>query len=252
MVERIVPDWPAPDSVLAFSTTRVGGCSGQPYNSLNVGTHVGDDAERVGLNRALLTAELPLGSQLQWLTQVHGVHVIRAGTAGPEVEADASWSVDPGQVCAIMTADCLPVLFSSTRGDCVAAAHAGWRGLAGGVLEATLKAMPCAATNVMAWLGPCIGPAAFEVGADVREAFLRELRDDHSVLLECFASHPTLPGKYLADLHGLARARLLKAGVSRVYAYRACTYSQPQRFFSFRRDGQTGRMATVIALKTGA
>src|SRR6185369_16948914 len=170
MADLLIPDWPAPANVRAVQTLRSGGCSPPPWNSFNLGDHVGDDPARVAANRATLRAVLP--AEPLWLTQVHGIAVVDAGTASPAREADAAFARQPGKVCAVMTADCLPVLFCDRAGTVVAAAHAGWRGLLGGVLEATLGRMGVPAGELLAWLGPAIGPAAFEVGDEVRAAFV--------------------------------------------------------------------------------
>ncbi len=243
--------WPGlPATVGALSTTRGGGISRAPYDDgsggggLNLGSHVGDDAVAVGHNRALLQGLLP--AEPVWLTQVHGAHVVNAAAvfkAGRPVEADASISTERGVACAILTADCLPVLLADTGGRVVGAAHAGWRGLAGGVLEATVDAMRDAgAENLMAWLGPAIGPQQFEVGDDVRAAF-EHLGPQAGA---AFRSDPARPGKHLADLPALARLALARAGVDAVAGGEHCTVSDSRRFYSFRRDRVTGRMASLI------
>ncbi len=246
--EWILPDWPAPDRVRAFMTTRAGGVSRPPYDGLNLATHVGDDPAAVAENRRLLRACLP--DEPLWLQQVHGVEVAIAGRDAPGVVADAAVASSPGQVCAVLTADCLPVLLCDERASVVAAAHAGWRGLAAGVLEATVRAMGIGPGRILAWLGPAIGPDAFEVGAEVRQAFL----DHHP--LSAIAFRPALPGtldeapkKWLANLPALARIRLAAMGVDRIYGGQGCTYRDAGRFFSYRRDGRTGRMAAVIWLE---
>lgn len=246
----IVPDWPAPENVRAFSTMRSGGVSAYPYHGgtlseggLNVALHVGDDATCVRQNRALLRRYLP--AEPFWLNQVHGSRVVEAGEAAGTPDADASFSVKRRQVCLIQTADCLPVLFCDREGRAVAAAHAGWRGLAGGVLEATLDRMRQAgAGEVMAWLGPAIGAACFEVGEDVRDAFVSR----RAALDGCFHARLQQPGKYLADIYALARHILAGQGVGMVSGGHFCTVSDAARFYSYRRDGVTGRMATCIWL----
>ena len=246
----IEPDWPAPAGVLALSTTRAGGCSLSPYDSFNLGHYVGDADDAVAGNRALLAQALPQGCSIPWLTQVHGVGVVEAGEGRPYPEADAVWSDRSGVACPILTADCLPVLLCSAAGDVVAAAHAGWRGLLAGVLESTVAAMGVDGGQLLAWLGPAIGPGAFEVGAEVRAAFLDAAQPGQQGLLAaCFISNPHGPDHYFADLYALARIRLAAVGVSNIYGGGLCTYSDPQRFFSYRRDGQTGRMASVILLR---
>jgi len=235
----IEPDWPAPPGIRAASSLRGGGLSQGVYASLNLGTHVGDEPSRVAANRRLLAESLNLPAEPFWLNQVHGTATAQAGPkSGPPPAADASYSDAVGVVCVVMTADCLPVLLCDRSGSRIAAAHAGWRGLADGVLEATVQAM--GGRDLMAWLGPAIGPAAFEVGGEVRQAFLEKLGDCHA------AFRPGNEGRWLADLYGLARIALNRAGVGEVYGGDYCTYSDPARFFSYRRDGQTGRMASLI------
>ena len=244
----IEPDWPAPANVCALSTTRIGGYSSAPYDTFNLGDHVADETRAVKANRALLANALPLGSSLSWLSQVHGTAVVEAAaqreTPPP---ADAQWSRTRGAVCTVMTADCLPVLLCSIDGDVVAAAHAGWRGLLAGVLEATVAAMATPPARLLAWLGPAIGPAAFEVGEEVRAAYLASAFSSPAVAA-CFIP-ANRPGHYLADLYALARIRLTAMGLSGVFGGELCTFSDPGRFFSYRRDGQTGRMASLILLR---
>lgn len=235
----IKPDWPAPTSVHAISTTRHGGVSVAPYASLNLGNHVGDDVRAVAANRALLDHHLPM--EPLWLTQVHGTTVVNAACTCPYAEADAAVSRIANRVCAVMTADCLPVLFCDTHGQAVGAAHAGWRGLHAGVLEATVKAMQVPTRDIMAWLGPAIGPEAFEVGDDVYSAFTTSDPRAQS------AFHPgKQTGKWLADIYELARQRLIGCGVVQIYGGNRCTHTETDSFFSYRRDGRTGRMASLI------
>ena len=247
----IEPDWPAPPGVLALCTTRVGGCSLPPYDSFNLAHHVGDEHANLERNRALLASRLPQGTTVQWLNQVHGVQVIKASGVGKPryPEADAAWCDVPGVACAVMTADCLPVLFCDRDGSRVAAAHAGWRGLQAGVLEATIAAIGIDSDQLMAWLGPAIGPSRFEVGPEVREAFLAAGAGVNSSVDSCFRPSPRREQHFLADLYALARLRLSTAGVTRIYGGGYCTYDEEQRFFSYRRDGATGRMATLVALR---
>ena len=235
----LTPQWPAPARVKSCVTTRAGGVSAAPFDSLNLGEHVGDDPVAVAKNRQRLVSLL--GCRPAWLSQVHGVAVAEAS---PEllVEADASWSATPGVACAIMTADCLPALFCDRAGTRVAAAHAGWRGLAAGVLEATLDALALPADQVLVWLGPAIGAQAFEVGAEVREAFIAQ----HPQAAEAFSSSHNA-GKFMADIYQLARIRLAARGVTAVYGGDFCTYNDP-RFYSYRRAAQTGRFASLIWL----
>jgi len=235
----ILPDWPAPPGIHTLQTTRRGGVSAAPYASFNLGDHVGDDPHAVAENRARLQEHLP--QMPHWLTQVHGTQVADLDRdAVPNPAADAAISRMPHCVCAIMTADCLPVLFCEASGLVVAAAHAGWRGLLAGVLENTVAAMRVPPETILAWLGPTIGPQAFEVGEEVHAAFLR-----HAPVADtAFVTHGA--SKYLADLGELARQRLRAVGVTAIFGGGMCTCTEPTRFFSFRRDGRTGRMASLI------
>lgn len=242
----IRPDWPAPASVRAVATTRTGGGSRPPWASLNLGDHVGDDPAAVLRNRELLRDGLELPGDPVWLQQVHGTAVVDAARAGEGVAADASWTTSPGIVCAVLTADCLPVLLCNRAGTHVAAAHAGWRGLTAGVLESTvawLAADGVRPDSLLAWLGPAIGPAGYEVGPEVRDAFLRVDPAADS------AFRPNRPGHWLLDLYGAARQRLRRAGVTAISGGNFCTLTQPERFFSHRRDDVTGRQATLIWLE---
>ncbi len=256
----IVPDWPAPVRVRALSTTRHGGVSAGPYGladgtpgGLNLGTHVGDDPASVTMNRQRLAAPLP--AMPRWLEQVHGCGVVTADGASVDVpQADASITTEAGHVCAIMTADCLPVLLCDAAGTVVGAAHAGWRGLCDGVIEATLARMAAHAgpdPQWMAWLGPAIGPTAFEVGAEVRRAFLDRASDEDRAAVEA-AFRPGAPGKYWADIYTLARIRLARAGCTQVHGGDTCTVTDADRFYSYRRDRTTGRMATLVWIEGGA
>jgi YfiH family protein len=239
----IRPDWPAPANIRALSTLRDGGVSTGFYRSLNLGDHVGDAQENVIENRRRLRIGRNLPDEPRWLRQVHGIAVAdldRAAGAGVVATADAAFTRRAGVVCAILTADCLPVLLTDVAGEAVAAAHAGWRGLAGGVLEATVSALGEDPAELLAWLGPGIGPRRFEVGAEVRERFL-----DADGLAES-AFLPSPKGRFMANLGLLARRRLEGLGLTRIFASDECTHSQPERFFSHRRDGQTGRHATLI------
>jgi YfiH family protein len=236
--------------VLALCTTRRGGCSAAPYESFNLAHHVGDSARAVAGNRDMLASALPPGVAVSWLSQVHGTAVVEAGQGGPYPLADAQWSRRPGAACAVLTADCLPVLLCSVAGDVVAAAHAGWRGLLAGVLEATVVAMNTSPDLVLAWLGPAIGPAAFEVGPEVRAEFLAAANPSgQSAVAACFRPNPERPDHCYADLYALARVRLAALGVTRIFGGGLCTYGDAERFYSYRRDGQTGRMASLILLR---
>ena len=242
MTNLIIPEWPLPAGVAACSSTRNGGISLSPYDSLNLGAHCGDNLEHVEENRRRLFAAGGLPSKPVWLEQVHGKDVLTlTGEAYASKRADASYSNTPGMVCAVMTADCLPVLFCNRAGTEVAAAHAGWRGLCAGVLEETLACFADRPENIQAWLGPAIGPNAFEVGQDVREAFMA---------VDAAADSAFIPAgeKYYADIYTLARQRLAKAGVTQVSGGDRCTFTQKQDFFSYRRDKTTGRMASFIWL----
>lgn len=234
------PDWPLPPGVAALSTARRGGVSLPPYDGFNLGDHVGDDPAAVAANRALLRSAV--SSEPLWLKQVHGSEVVDVAIASEGAEADAAVAFAPGRACAVLTADCLPVLFARDDASAVGAAHAGWRGLAGGVLEATVARLG-GAEGLSAWLGPAIGPEAFEVGDEVRAAFL----DGSAEAAAAF--RPTgAPGKWWADIYALARMRLAASGVERVYGGGACTVGEAERYFSYRRDGRTGRMAALVWL----
>lgn len=237
----IYPDWPAPARVAAVSSTRLGGFSRAPWNGFNLGGHVGDDPSAVAANRRQLFQLLDMPEAPCWLQQIHGARVVSA--SGQGCEADASISGRPGKVCAVMTADCLPLLLCNRQGSQVAAVHAGWRGLAAGVIENTLDGFDCPPQDILAWLGPAIGPAAFEVGSEVRQAFVQQ--DPQAA--RAFRSRRK--DKWLADIYQLARLRLSGKGVHQVSGGNYCTYSDSRRFFSYRRDGQTGRMASLIWLK---
>ncbi|WP_116475038.1 peptidoglycan editing factor PgeF [Zobellella maritima] len=240
-MDVILPDWPAPASVCAVQTSRTGGVSQAPFNSLNLGIHVGDRPGDVAINRERLGAYLNLPAEPVWLNQVHGTRVLTLPHSGEQATADAVVSRTPGQVGVVMTADCLPVLFCDQAGTVVGAAHAGWRGLAAGVLEATLTEMKVDPESVLAWMGPAIGPKVFEVGNEVREAFV-----SHSPLaVDAFVMRGD---KWLADIYHLARLRLAAAGVHHIYGGEYCTYTDAARFFSYRRDRETGRMASLIWL----
>ncbi|SFG89271.1 conserved hypothetical protein [Neptunomonas qingdaonensis] len=235
-MQLIKPCWEAPGQIQVISTTRFGGVSQAPYDALNLGDHVGDQPAAVALNRSRLLDEIGV-QNAQWLTQVHGTGCVEAKPDGLIHEADACWTDQAGLACVIMTADCLPVVL--TDGNKVAAAHAGWRGLADGVLETTLAQF--SGSEVYVWLGPAIGPDAFEVGEEVRQQFCDHLPSS----AECFRASVN-NGKWLADLYQLARLRLLRAGVQHISGGNFCTYSDPAQFFSYRREQQTGRMATLI------
>jgi YfiH family protein len=231
-VDWMEASWPAPPNVRAVSTTRAGGFSAGRWTGLNLGTRCGDDPDHVRRNRALVDHLLP--SPAHWVRQVHGTAVAKIDDlVGNDDEADAIVSFRPGQVCAILTADCLPVFFCNQAGDRVAIAHAGWRGLAGGVLASTVAALQEQPSRLLAWLGPAIGPGAYEVGHEVAEAFSSEFPNGFSARGD----------RFLMDLYTVARLKLRACGVDRVFGGGLCTFSEPDRFFSYRRDGETGRMA---------
>ena len=238
------PDWPAPESVGSILTTRHGGVSQAAFESFNLGDHVGDGPASVMTNR--LRVRQVLGREPVWLNQVHGLRVVdldQEAVGNRPPDADASLTRRNEVACVVMTADCLPVLFCDEAGTVVAAAHAGWRGLCHGVLEATIEAMAVPARQLMAYLGPAIGPMAFEVGDEVRTAFVDQSAD----YARCF--QPLREGKWLADLYSLARLRLGSQGIERIFGGGFCTVGEPQRFFSYRRDGRTGRMGSFIWLR---
>lgn len=231
MSEFIVPDWPAPASVCALITTRAFG---------NLAESVNDDPEMLAVRREMLRRKLP--AEPLWLKQVHRTRCVRVEQSHANVEADASVAASSGHVCAVLTADCLPVLLCDDGGTVVGAVHAGWRGLAAGVIESAVREMAVPGERLLAWLGPAIGPAAFEVGSDVMAAFTAGDPLAHSA----FTAKPN--GKWLCDLYALARRRLGKLGVARVFGGDLCTYTDRARFYSYRRDGATGRMASLIWL----
>jgi len=242
-VDWLAPDWPAPASVRALSTMRGGGVSLPPYGSLNLGDHVGDEPAAVAQNRSRLRTAAKVPAEPAWLAQVHGVDVrdLDGNAPGPD-RADAAVTREPGRVCAILTADCLPVLLAADSGDAVGAAHAGWRGLCAGVIEATVRSLGRAPKSLLAWLGPGIGPLHFEVGDEVREALVRADPGAEA------AFEPNARGRFMADLPALARRRLEHLGVERIYGGGMCTFGDPGRYFSHRRDGRTGRQGTLIWL----
>ena len=239
----IVPDWPAPAHVKAVATQRDGGVSRGPYAYLNFATHVGDDPDLVAANQRLLAAELELPAEPSWLEQVHGATVADLDTESTGA-VDGAVTSSARRVCAVLTADCLPVLFANTAGARVGVAHAGWRGLAGGILPATVAAMGDDPGDLLAWLGPAIGRTAYEVGAQVRDVFVAADTEANA----CFT--PNARGRWQADLYGLARLSLAAAGVGAIYGGDFCTYTEAERFYSARRETPCGRMATLIWLET--
>ena len=240
--EWLIPNWDAPNNIKAVMTSRQGGFSRAPFDSMNLGDHVDDDLHSVAKNRESLKQKLNLPNDPLWLTQIHGVTIANADQQNQgKVEADASIAHQSGSVCAVMTADCLPVLFCNQQGTAIAAAHAGWRGLHAGILEQTVKALNCPAEEVMAWFGVAIGEEYFEVGDEVREAFV-------SVQVE--AEKAFVPsvnaGKWLADIYLLARLCLQAIGVRKITGGEYCSYKDKERFYSYRREAKTGRMASLI------
>lgn len=243
-LDLIQPDWPAPKNVRAFVSTRKGGVSEGEYMGLNLGAHVNDNPDHVAYNRLLLQRRTTMPNTLVWLNQVHGTRTLElpfdsACSEGLHDQADASTTKEANQVCAILTADCLPVFLTNSSGTQVSALHAGWRGLCDGVIEQAVNHFD-ETENLMAWLGPAIGPQSFEVGEEVKEAFV-----DHSPEA-ALAFTPKAGGKWLGDLYLLARQRLSLAGVNQIYGGDRCTFIEKECFYSYRRDGVTGRMASVI------
>jgi YfiH family protein len=238
----LYPDWPAPENVRAVNTTRRGGVSAAAYHSFNLAGHVGDDPTGVAENRARLRAALHLPADPLWMRQVHGTDVVDAAVVSGGIEADGAYTNRKNIVCAVLTADCLPIFICNRQGTEVGLLHAGWRGLAGGIIEAGLRAFRSSADDLLVWFGPAIGAHAYEVGDDVRNAFVTS----EPQTANAFAAGN--PGKWYLDLYGLARMRLAAHGVRATYGGRSCTAKQPDLFFSHRRDGVTGRMASLIWL----
>jgi hypothetical protein len=236
----IIPDWPAPSHIHACTTIRSGGRSLTPYHSFNLADHVGDNEQHVQANRQLLRNKLDLPNEPIWLEQTHSTIVLPAAKSDDR-KADASFTDQPGQVCVVMTADCLPVLLCNRQGTYVAAIHAGWRGLANGVIENTVKAINLPPSDILVWLGPAIGPAVYELGQEVLDCFVEDNPE---------ARHSFVPssksGHWLGNLYSLARLRLKKLNIHAIYGGDYCTYTDKERFFSYRRDGSTGRMASLI------
>ncbi|QWE19610.1 peptidoglycan editing factor PgeF [Polynucleobacter corsicus] len=255
-LSRIEPSWTVSQQIQAFCTTRQGGISKPPFDSLNLGLNAGDDLMDVLQNRSIVRSELP--AEPLWLKQIHGVTVStpasRSALGNGPFEADAAVTNIPNEVLAILIADCMPVLFTSKAGDVIGAAHAGWRGLSGGVLENTIDEMIALSPGLMpsdisVWMGPAIGPSTFEVGEDVLQAFAQQ---GHGILSKAFIPVIGLPGKYLADLYLLARDRLRTLGIGQITGGEFCTVSDPERFFSYRRDKTTGRFASLIWIAESA
>ena len=240
-IEYITANWPAPKNIFCITTTRVGGVSKNEYSSLNLGGHVKDEESNVDKNRNLLLEELKLPNSPIWLEQIHGSAILSLGTKTPsDNTADAAYTNEVGVVCAVLTADCLPVVFCDQKGKHIAVAHGGWRGLVSGVLENTLQKFPIAHKEIMCWLGPAIGPNKFEVSKELVEEFIEKDTKHYN------AFQNQQNGKYLANIYQIAKNILTKKGVTKVYGGEYCTYSESDKFYSYRRDGETGRMATLI------
>ena len=255
-IEPIEPNWLVPQRIQAFCTTRLGGVSKSPFHTLNLGLNAGDDSEDVLRNRGIVRSHLP--AEPLWLKQIHGVAVStpasRSACSGTPFEADAAVTNIRNEVLAILTADCMPVLFASKGGEVIGAAHAGWRGLSGGVLENTLHEMLALSPglrpkDIVVWMGPAIGPTAFEVGEDVLQAFSNQ---DPSILSKAFRPNAGSVGKYLANLYLLAEDRLRSLGVEQIDGGEFCTFNDPEKFFSYRRDKETGRFASLIWISNEA
>jgi purine-nucleoside/S-methyl-5'-thioadenosine phosphorylase / adenosine deaminase len=238
--DLIIPNWPAPNNIKAVSTTRHSGFSLAPYAQLNLGSHVGDDPQLVDQNREYITQSANLPEEPRWLEQIHGTTIINSQHWQQDIKADAIFSLQVSHVCAVMTADCLPILLCNQQGNIVAAIHAGWRGLAAGIIEKIIQTFSCDPSEIMVWLGPAIGPTQFEVGPEVYDLFVA----NDPTSSEAFKIKD--PQHYLADIYLLARQRLQKNNVHKVFGGDFCTVSEKERFFSYRRDGITGRMASMI------
>lgn len=244
-MDCLIPTWQAPHNIYSLTTFRQGGVSESPYDSFNLGKHVGDDPKAVETNRTLLVNQFKLPQMPLFLTQTHSTRVITLPYTGTDLEGDAVYSNQPNQVCLVMTADCLPVLFTNKQGNEVAAAHAGWRGLCDGILEETIKCFQSPREEIIAWFGPAIGPTSFQVSEDVVKQFVD--KDPQAQLAFCQDS--AAQGKYLGNLYQIATQRLNNMGVTQISGGEHCTYIEKEHFFSFRRDNQTGRMASLIWFK---
>lgn len=236
----IYPDWPAPENIKAICTTRIAGFSLPPYDALNIATHVGDSLDTVNKNREYLYKAADLPESPRWLSQTHETCVLNSHDWQPDIQADAMISTSINHVCTIMTADCLPILLCTQQGNTVAAIHAGWRSLAAGIIEQTINKFNHSPPNIMAWLGPAIGSTQFEVGKDVYQIFTHNDPKAEQAFQQTDSSH------YLANIYSLAKQRLNKLGITAIYGGDYCTVTDEQQFFSYRRDGITGRMASMI------
>lgn len=248
--DAVIPDWPAPENIVAFTSCRQGGFSSHPYDEFNLGMHQGDAGEQVIRNRKQLISACDDLQAVQWLRQVHGRTVVFAEGKGDEIEADAAYTNREGIACAVLTADCLPLLICDDQGQQVAAVHAGWRGLAAGVIEATISCFDASPDRLLVWLGPAISQPFFEVGDEVLQQFVGAATAiDKSTVEQAFLPNPKRAGHYFADLYGLARCRLKALGVTAIYGGSNCCYKDSSRFFSYRRDQVTGRMVSLIYRK---
>ena len=241
-MQAIKPNWNAPQNVKAFTTLRHGGVSLAPYDSFNLGDHVEDDKNAVKINRTLLVEKFHLPQMPLFLNQTHSTRVLTLPYDGEDFNADAVYTCQPNQVCLVMTADCLPVLFTNKQGTEVAAAHAGWRGLCDGVLEQTVAKFYCPPEDILAWFGPAIGPTAFQVGQEVIDQFVAQ--DPQATA--AFIADPVAEGKFLGNLYQIATQRLNALGITQISGGEHCTYLEADKFFSYRRDHVTGRMASVV------
>ncbi|NKB34291.1 MAG: peptidoglycan editing factor PgeF [Pseudomonadales bacterium] len=240
-------DWPAPRNVHAMVTTRSGGISESPYASFNLANHVGDNPLAVAGNRDLLREDLPPRISYQWLDQIHGADVITIESAGHKISADGLVSSESGVACCVLTADCLPMLFSNKQGTEIAAVHGGWRGLHGGILENAVNAMESDSADILVWLGPAIGPCHYEVGSEIKQKFLENsASESHIETIEQSFTASTKEGKFQFDLYQFAKLQLALLGVTEVYGGGQCTHCDDMTFYSYRRDGATGRMASII------
>lgn len=248
--QAIFADWNVSPSIVAFSTTRLGGVSEPPFASFNLATHVEDDSQRVASNRVLLKEQLPQQLEWQWLDQVHGDDVAVVNKAGPTLTADAMLTRSENLVCCVQTADCLPLFVAAVDGTEVAVIHAGWKGLASGVIENTISRMSTSPSSLAVYLGPAIGPCHFEVGAQVRDCFLAAAGTPSLLLATqaCFVSSKN-PGKFMADLYAIARLKLSALGIDKISGGDCCTHCDDDKFFSYRRDGVTGRMLNAIYIE---
>ena len=241
-MQAIKPNWKAPPNVKAFTTLRHGGVSLAPYDSFNLGDHVEDDKNAVKINRTLLVEKFHLPQMPLFLNQTHSTRVLTLPYDGDDINADAVYTSQPNQVCLVMTADCLPVLFINKQGTEVAAAHAGWRGLCDGVLEQTVAKFHCPPEDILAWFGPAIGPTAFQVGQEVIDQFVAQ----DLQAISAFIADPAAEGKFLGNLYQIATQRLNALGITQISGGEHCTYLKADKFFSYRRENVTGRMASVV------